>query len=41
MFISDLQKTLETEKKRTDKLKGDLTSTEEELAQIKKVFTIS
>lgn len=36
-FISDLQKTLESEKKRTDKLKADLATTEEELAESKKV----
>lgn len=34
--MTELQKTLETEKKRTEKLKGDLTKTEEDLAGLKK-----
>ena len=36
-FLIDLQKNLETEKKRTDKLKEDLSKTEEDLANLKKV----
>ncbi len=38
MFLlnSDVQKTLDSEKKRTEKLKADLTKTEEELTEMKK-----
>ena len=37
LVIAELQKTLETEKKRTEKLKGDLAKTEEDLAGLRKV----